>query len=98
MKDGRACWSIRGANNLALILCAYHTSGLESLFCDSNSIPAPKKEPEFVDTLPLFGADKVPIREGKGYEFPGGSALSSSDNAFIREFAKSLRRGLTNNF
>lgn len=98
MKDGRACWSIRGANNLALILCAYHTSGLESLFCDSNSIPAPKKEPEFVDTLPLFGADKVPVREGKGYEFPGGSALSSSGNVFIREFAKSLRRGLTNNF
>lgn len=98
MKDGRACWSIRGASNLALILCAYHTSGLENLFFDSDSIPAPKKEPEFIDTLPLFGADKVPVREGKGYEFWARSALSSSGNGFIQEFAKTLRRSLRNNF
>ena len=98
MKDGRACWSIRGANNLALILCAYHTSGLESLFCDSNSIPMPQKELEFEDTSPVFGANKVPVREGKGYEFPTVSCLSSSDNAFVRELAKTLRRSLTNNF
>ena len=98
MKDGRACWSIRGANNLALILCAYHTSGLESLFCDLDSIPAPTKEPEFVDTLPLFGANKVPIREGKGYEFWATSTLSSCAGSFVEEFAKTLRRGLRNNF
>lgn len=98
MKDSRACWSIRGANNLALILCAYHTSGLESLFCDSNNIPMPQKEPEFEDTSPVFGANKVPVREGKGYEFPTVSSLSSSGNAFVRELAKSFRRGLTNNF
>lgn len=98
MKDGRACWSIRGANNLALILCAYHTSGLESLFCNSDSIPEPQKETEFVDTLPIFGADKVPVREGKGYEFPTISRLSSSDNGFVRDLAKTLRRGTMNNF
>ena len=34
MKGRRACWSIDGANHLALILCAYHTTGLESLFVD----------------------------------------------------------------
>lgn len=98
MKDGRACWSIRGANNLALILCAYHTSGLESLFCNADSIPEPQKEPKFVDTLPIFGADKVPVREGKGYEFPTISRLSSSDNGFVRDLAKTLRRGTMNNF
>lgn len=98
MKDGRACWSIRGANNLALILCAYHTSGLESLFCDLDSIPDPTEEPEFVDTLPLFGASKVPIREGKGYEFWATSALSSCAGSFVEEFAKTLRRGLKTNF
>ena len=32
MKGRRACWSIDGANHLALILCAYHTTGLEGLF------------------------------------------------------------------
>ena len=98
MKDGRACWSIQGANNLALVLCAYHTSGLESLFCDPDSIPTPQKEPEFVDTLPTLSSSKIPVREGKGYEFPAVSALSSSGSAFVREFAKSLRRGLINNF
>lgn len=98
MKDGRACWSIRGANNLALILCAYHTSGLESLFCDLDSIPDPTKEPEFVDTLPLFGANKVPVREGKGYEFWATSTLSSCAGSFVDEFAKTLRRGSRNNF
>lgn len=34
MKGRRACWSIDGANHLALILCAYHTTGFESLFVD----------------------------------------------------------------
>lgn len=98
MKDGRACWSIRGANNLALILCAYHTSGLESLFCDLDSIPEPRKETEFIDTLPLFGADKVPVREGKGYEFWATSSLSASAGSFVEEFVKTLRRGRKNNF
>lgn len=98
MKDGRACWSIQGANNLALILCAYHTSGLDNLFCDLNSIPAPQEEPEFVDTLPLIGASKVPVREGKGYECWAASSLSAPAGSFVDEFAKTLRRGLKNNF
>lgn len=98
MKDGRACWSVQGANNLALILCAYHTSGLENLFCDLDSIPALRKEAEFVDTLPLFGADKVPVREGKGYEFWAASALSTCAGTFVEEFSKTLRRGRANNF
>ena len=29
MKDGRACWSIQGANRLALLLCLRHTTGFD---------------------------------------------------------------------
>ena len=98
MKDRRACWSIRGANNLALILCAYHTSGLESLFYDLDDIPAPQKEPEFEDTLPVCGASKIPVREGKGYEYWATASLSAPAGSFVDELAKTLRRGLKNNF
>jgi hypothetical protein len=38
MKGRRACWSIDGANHLALILCAYHTTGLEGLFAAPCSV------------------------------------------------------------
>ena len=38
MKGRRACWSIDGANHLALILCAYHTTGLEGLFAAPYSV------------------------------------------------------------
>ena len=31
MKGRRMNWSIEGANNLASVWCAYHTTGMESL-------------------------------------------------------------------
>ena len=70
MKDGRACWSIRGANHLALLLCLRHTTGFDYLFERLPQKPIIQQECEWKDTLPLFGASKVPEREGKGYEYP----------------------------
>ncbi len=70
MKGGRACWSIRGANHLALLLCLRHTTGFAYLFAKLPEKPIVQQEPEWKDTLPIFGASKVPEREGHGYEYP----------------------------
>ena len=40
MKDGRCCWSIDGGNNLAVILCGYHSNGLEYIFAVLPEVPA----------------------------------------------------------
>ena len=70
MKDGRACWSIRGANHLALLLCLRHTTGFDYLFANLPEKPENTRETEWKDTLPIFGASKVPEREGHGYAYP----------------------------
>ena len=70
MKDSRACWSIHGANHLALLLCLHHTTGFDYLFAKLPEKPVIQREPEWKDTLPMFGASKVPEREGHGYEYP----------------------------
>lgn len=93
MKGGRACWSVAGANNLAILLCQRHTSGFENLFPDLP--PVPQKEPEWVDTLPLWGADKIPQREGQGYEFPN-HLLISDTSGWMKSFLTNLTT--TNNF
>ena len=64
MKGRRATWSINGANNLSAILCAYHISGMESLFQTACNFYQP--EPQF----DLYGlsAAKIPQRVGHGYE------------------------------
>ena len=67
MKGGRRCWSIRGGNHMAILLSAYHTSGFETLFAELPAPPKPKEE--WKDTLPMFGASKVPEREGHGYDY-----------------------------
>lgn len=70
MKDRRACWSIHGANHLALLLCLHHTTGFDDLFAKLPEKPVIQQEPEWKDALPMFGASKVPEREGHGYEYP----------------------------
>ena len=98
MKGRRACWSVEGANNLALLLCAYHTSGMEALFVPLSAIPSPRKEPEYVDTTPVFGAGQIPAREGRGYEFWATTTLSSATSGWLKSFARRLRRDSGNNF
>ena len=96
MKGRRACWSIRGGNNLALILSAYHTSGMENLFAE---LPAPPKPKEvWKDTLPLFGASKVPEREGHGYDYCHTLSLAKNAGGYLSELCREMLRGSGNNF
>ena len=64
MKGKRAAWSINGANNLSAILCAYHTSGMESLFETACNFYQPEERSD----LGGLSAAKIPQREGHGYE------------------------------
>ena len=64
MKGRRACWSIRGATNLANLLCLYHTTGFAGMFAD---FALPAAETPTQDWKPL-SASKVPLKAGKGYE------------------------------
>jgi len=62
MKNRRASWSERGANNMAKILCYRGTIGLDAIL---GVLP----EPEPINQMfaqPLSAA-KVPLRDGKGY-------------------------------
>ncbi len=64
MKGHRACWSIRGATNLANLLCLYHTTGFSGMF---TGYTLPAVEMTVPDRKPL-SASKVPLKAGKGYE------------------------------
>lgn len=95
MKGGRACWSIGGANNLALLLCLHHTVGFEGLFARLE--PQAEPEEEWVDPLPGFGAGKVPQREGHGYEFWATSRLAGTEG-WLKKVVKNISISNTNNF
>lgn len=64
MKGRRAAWSINGANNLSAILCAYHTSGMQSLFKPAFNLYQPQEQLD----LSGLSAAKICQREGHGYE------------------------------
>lgn len=90
MKGRRACWSEKGANNLAVLLCQRHTVGFENLFATLPATAA--KEPELVDTLPLYSATKIPKKEGKGYEWKDCLTISGTTgwlSSFLKEISKS---------
>lgn len=62
MKGRRACWSIKGANHLALILCAYHTTGLEAMFSTPAAAQMPSKR------VVTSSAASVQKKVGRGTE------------------------------
>lgn len=97
MKGRRACWSFDGANNLALLLCLQKTTGFSYLFAKPAPMPTEENEPVFEDVLPIFGASKVPEREGHGYEFWANSCTAIED-PWIRSMIKSISFGNGNNF
>ena len=68
MKGRRACWSIRGGNHLAALLCAAHTTGLARLFSPLPDIPVLEKEEEWIDDGKPISSSKMPQTEGSGYE------------------------------
>ena len=65
MKGRRANWSINGANHLASILCAYHTTGMQSIFGKQRELPPETIQP--VESMPVSAA-KVQKKVGHGYE------------------------------
>lgn len=75
MKDNRCCWSIRGANHLAALLCRNHSVGYSDLF---EPLPENPEEEVWVDTgKPLSG--KYATKKFAGapgyYKRGGDSAL-----------------------
>lgn len=63
MKGRRACWSIRGADNLAALLCLKHTGRLPSVLSLLGPIAPADVQPVVVG----LSSAKVPERVGKGY-------------------------------
>ena len=85
MKGRRRCWSIKGANNLALLLCAYHTKGFEKLF---EVMPEPPVfEPEWIDEGFPLPAARIATAIGKGYSYPGNVSMQNAP-----EWLKNLTR------
>lgn len=70
MKGGRACWSINGGNNLAIILCKYHTDTIDlSDVCIDESR----------DSLSVSSScSKIPLSSGKGYEYKNNVSFNSN--------------------
>lgn len=64
MKGRRANWSINGANHLASILCAYHTTGMDSIF--GRREPQPQQTEGTIENAPISAA-KVQKKVGHGY-------------------------------
>lgn len=73
MKDGRACWSVRGGENLANLLCLRHTTGFEDLY-NLPPLPVQEKEKEPDVGTPL-SASKIPETVGNGNECYNRAAL-----------------------
>lgn len=65
MKGRRACWSIKGGNHLARLLCLKATQKLSETLSALTSLVLPEKYSEEI-TVNL-SAKKVPLREGMGY-------------------------------
>ena len=76
MKGRRHCWSIAGANNLGLLLCEYHTTGLGRLHTPLPDHPV-KDEP-WVDTGRPLSHREAMEKVGTGYEYYRRTELSAS--------------------
>lgn len=85
MKGRRMAWSIEGANNLASILCAYHTTGMEGLFAE---LPKdPEEVEEWIDDIDPLKSWENPLAIGKGYEYP--KSVSTQGGAYwLRDIAR----------
>lgn len=86
MKGGRECWSVEGAESLALLLCRKYTIGFGGLLEGPVPLPEPP-EPEEWERAPQLSAAKVPESVGKGYKFAYDMTTDSLTNwsqGFIR--------------
>jgi hypothetical protein len=63
MKGRRACWSVRGADNLAALLCLKHTERLAAVLSGFGPIVSADTDP----VVAGLSSYQVPERVGKGY-------------------------------
>jgi hypothetical protein len=84
MKGRRFNWSIKGADNLASILCAYHTTGMEALFAE---LPGEPEIEKWIDEGKPLAAKDNKIFAGKGYEYPASVSTQASPY-WLRDIAK----------
>jgi hypothetical protein len=85
MKGGRACWSIKGGNNLARLLCLRHTHRLTIELERLTTCVLPERYTEEIAVE--YSAAKVPDNEGKGYN-GYRQALIPSTQKWLKEIAK----------
>ncbi len=71
MKGRRACWSIEGGNNLAIILCARHTDSMDQ------TVDYKVVDPNVNEDM-KFSVSMVPKSEGKGYECPHNISIPAN--------------------
>lgn len=64
MKKRRRCWSIKGGNNLARLLCLKHTNRMDILLPMISKPILPKRYSENIEWV----SNQIPFTEGKGYE------------------------------
>jgi len=64
MKGGRACWSIKGGNNLARLLCLKHTHRISAALENLSTCVLPER---YVEEIVTISVAKIPPRVGKGY-------------------------------
>lgn len=79
MKGRRACWSVRGADNLAALLCLKHTGRLSAVLSALGPIVPTDIEPVAIG----LSSAKVPERVGKGYN--GFKHAAIPDTPWIKE-------------
>ena len=79
MKGRRACWSVRGADNMAALLCLKHTGRLPGVLSVLGPITSADAEPVAIG----FSSAKVPERVGKGYN--GFTHAAMPDMPWIKE-------------
>ena len=87
MKGGRACWSIKGGNNLARLLCLKFTGKLTEAMDALTSSVLPEKYAE--EVRKEMSAANIQERVGKGCEPKRGGAFpSDSGGKWLRDFGK----------
>jgi hypothetical protein len=86
MKGRRACWSIKGGNNLACLLCLKATKKLHETLQSLTTVILPERYAEEIFTQ--FTSSKVAKSVGKGYNgFHKTSFPNRSDFKWFRTFS-----------
>lgn len=87
MKDGRACWSVNGGNNLARLLTLKHTNKLHHELNQLTNCFLPQKYAK--EVIAKMSASQAPKKDGNGFEpIRAGAAPATPDYKFLRDIGK----------